>query len=307
VLSWHWVFLVNVPIGLVAAALSVRLLARDRGLGLRAGADALGAVLVTAGLMLTVATIVRTADVGWLSLRTLAWGTVAVLLLAGFVVRQATAARPLIRLGLFRSRTVSGANLTQLVLVAGYFGFQFLGALYLQRVLGYDPLRTGLAFLPVPIVIGAMSLGVAGRLVSRIGGRAVLLPALAVSFVGFLLLARTPVDAVYPVDLLPPLILLGIGAGLALPALAITGMSGIDPDEAGLASGVLNTTQQVGGALGLAVLATLAAGRTSDLLATGSDQAHASAGGYRLVFLAGAALSVVSGVIVALLLRPAKR
>lgn len=302
-LNWHWVFFVNVPIGVATLALAARVLRPERGIGFGKGADIAGATLVTAGLMLGVFTIVDAADYGWASAHTLGFGAVSLLLLAAFVARQATAANPLLPLRIFRSRQVSGANLAQALMVAGMFGFQFLSALYLQEVLGYSPAQTGLAFIPITVAIGAISLGLAGPLNTRFGPRAVLLAGLALLVAGLALLARTPVDGNYVADVLPAMVLLGVGAGLALPPVTMLAMSGATASDSGLASGLANTTQQVGGALGLAALATLATSRTDRLLATGHDTASALTGGYHLAFGIGAALVVAAMILAATVLR----
>ncbi|HEX8802629.1 MAG TPA: DHA2 family efflux MFS transporter permease subunit [Acidimicrobiales bacterium] len=302
-LSWHWIFFVNVPIGLLVLAAARRLLARDRGLGLAAGADVAGGALVTSGLMLGVYAIVGAADRGWLDATTLAVGGSSLALLAAFAVRQATAARPLLPLRLLRSRDVSGANAVQVLLVAGMFGFQFTSALYLQRVLGYEAAQVGLAILPAAVAIGALSLGASARLGARFGSRAVLLPGLALIVVGLALLARVPVDGRYAADVLPGVLLAGVGFGLGFPALTTLAMSGASADDSGLASGLFNTTQQVGGALGLAVLATLAAARTDSLAAAGGGTAAALTGGYRLAFGVAAGLAATALVLAAVVLR----
>jgi EmrB/QacA subfamily drug resistance transporter len=283
-LNWHWIFFVNVPIGIATGAVAARLLRRDPGIGLERGADAPGALLVVGALMLAVYTIVEVPGHGWGSTRTLALGAVAVALLVAFVAREATAKHPLVPLRVFRSRTVTGANVVQLLMVAGLLGMFFLGALYLQRVLGYDALEVGLAFLPVALAIGTLSLGVSARLITRFGARATLVPSLALIAAGLALFGRAPVDADYATDLLPAMLALGIGGGLAFPALMTLAMSGATAADSGLASGLVNTTQQVGGALGLAVLATLSTTRTSDLRATGSSVDAALVGGYHLAF-----------------------
>ena len=303
--SWHWIFFVNLPIGLAAGLLARRLLESDRGIGLRAGADVAGAVLVTAALMLGVYTIVEARDYGWSSTHTLGLGAVAVLLLAGFVVRQATAANPLLPLQLFRSRSVLGANLVQVLMVAGMFGMFFLGALYLQRVLGYDPLQIGLAFLPVAIAIGALSFHFSARLNLRFGARTVLLAGLGLMLAGLALFVRVPVQASYPVDILPSMVLLGVGGGLCFPAVMSLGMSAATPSDSGLISGLINTTAQVGGSLGLAVLATLATSRSDKLLASGQSLPAALTGGYHLAFGIGALLVAAAIVVAAAVLRPA--
>src|SRR3954467_4265734 len=262
-INWHWIFFVNLPIGIATAVLATRLLEKDRGIGLGRGADVPGALLITSGLMPAVYTIVKpAAEDGWGAGRTLAFGAVSVALIFAFVVREATASNPLIPLRIFRSRNVSGANLIQALTVAGMFGTFFLGALYLQRVLGYDALQTGLAFLPTTLVMGTLSLKYSERLQTRFGARAALVPGLALIAAGLGLMARVPVHGEYVVDVLPAMVLMGTGVGVAFPALMTLSMSGATPSDAGLASGLVNTTVQVGGALGLAVLATLAGTET---------------------------------------------
>ncbi|GHH79803.1 MFS transporter [Kitasatospora indigofera] len=301
-LNWHWIFIINLPIGLAALAGAKLVLPADKGSGLAAGADVIGALLVTAGLMLGIYTVVKVGEQGWTSARTLGLGALSVALLAGFVVRQATARTPLMPLRVLRPRGVRGANLVQVLMVAALFSFQVLVALYLQQVLGYSAARTGLAMLPAAVVIGAVSLGVSARLNARFGERNVLLAGLAL-LVGVLgLLVRIPVHADYVTDLLP-VMLLAAGFGLALPALTTLGMSGAGADDAGLASGLFNTTQQIGMALGVAVLSTLAASRTDGLLADGRSRAEALTGGYHLAFAVGAGLLVTAFVLALVMLR----
>src|SRR5436309_9657611 len=302
-ISWHWIFFVNVPIGIAAALVSWRLLRSDRGIGLRNGADVVGAVLVTASLMLGVYTIVETAAYGWASVHTIGLGLLSVLLLVGFVARHATAQNPLLPLSMFRPRNVWGANLIQFLLVAGMLGFFFMSSLYLQRVLGLDPLQIGIAFMPVALTIGALSLGMSARLTARFGARRILLPSLILVAIGLALYIRVPVQSTYLLDLLPGMVLLGIGAGLTFPALATLAMSSATESDSGLASGLLNTTAQVGGALGLAVLATVAASQTGLLLAEGENAASALTGGFRLVFAISTALLVAGILLAATVLR----
>ena len=318
VLNWHWIFFVNLPIGAAAAVLSLRLLPDDRparvagaagaaGATARSGggsADVPGAVLVTAALMLGVYAIVGTTDHGWASAHTAGFAALSAVLLAAFRFRQTRAAQPLMPLRLFRSRMVSGANLVLAVMVAGGFGFQFLTTLYLQRVLGYDPLRIGLAIAPTGVVIGVMSLALSARLGARFGRRAVLLPSLALFAGGFLLLARAPsAHASYVVDVLPAILVFGVAFGLAMPSLMTLGMSDASPADSGLISGVFNTAQQIGGALGLAVLAALASARTDHRLAAGHHPAAALTSGYHLAFLVAAALLAAATALAAVVLR----
>jgi EmrB/QacA subfamily drug resistance transporter len=289
-INWHWIFFVNLPIGVATGLVAARLLRRDPGIGLERGADAPGALLIVGALMLAVYTIVEVPGHGWGSARTLVLGGVALALIAGFVAREATAPHPLVPLRIFRSRTVAAANLVQMLMVAGLLGMFFLGALYLQRVLGYGALQVGLAFLPVALGIGTLSLGASARLMTRFGARATLVPGLALVAAGLALFQRAPIGADYATDLLPVMVLLGVGAGLAFPALMTLAMSGATESDSGLASGLVNTTQQVGGALGLAVLATLSTTRTESLRAGGNSANAALVGGYHLAFAIAAIL-----------------
>jgi EmrB/QacA subfamily drug resistance transporter len=293
-INWHWIFIVNLPIAVVTGLLALRLVDADEGIGLDRGADLLGAMLLVAGLMLGVYTIVETSNQGWGSTQTLALGAVALALIAAFFAREARTATPLIPLRIFRSRNMSGANLIQALFVAGMFGMFFLGALFLQQVLGFDALEVGLAFLPVTVIIGTLSLGFSARLNMRFGARATLLPGLVSIAAGLALFSRVPVDASYLVDVLPVMVLLGIGAGLSFPSLMTLAMSGATQNDSGLASGLVNTTLQVGGALGLAVLATVSTSRSDSLLAAGDSTASALTSGYRLAFAIGAGLAVAA-------------
>jgi EmrB/QacA subfamily drug resistance transporter len=304
VLNWHWIFFVNLPIGAVTAVYARRLLPNDRGLGLEHGADIPGATLLVGSLMLAVYTIVEASRYSWGSLHTLGLGAVALALLGGFVWRQTSAKNPLISLGVFRSRTVTGANLIQILMVAGIFGMFFLGALYMQRVLHYDAIEVGLALLPVALGIATMSLGFSARLINRFGGRMTLLPGLVLLAAGLTLFSHAPVHAHYVSDLLPAMVLLGIGAGLAFPSLMTLAMSTATPEDSGLVSGLVNTTQQVGGALGLAVLATLSTTQTGSARADGRAVAESLTSGYHLAFAIGAALVVAAMALAAVVLRP---
>ncbi len=304
-IDWHWIFFVNLPIGIVTAGLARRLLSSDRGVGLAAGADVSGALLITGALMLAVYTIVSpAAQHGWGDPTTLGWAGLTLGLLAGFVLREARAAHPLIPLRVFRSRTVVGANLVQALVVAGMFSMFFLGSLYLQRVLHFDALQIGLAFLPTTLIMGTLSLRYSEKLMMRFGPRATLVPGLVLIAFALGLLARVPAHGHYAVDMLPALVLLGTGIGISFPSLMTLAMAGATPEDAGLASGLVNTTVQIGGALGLAVLATLAASRTSDLRAAGSGLPAALTGGYQLAFAVGAGLVVLAIAVTVALLRP---
>jgi EmrB/QacA subfamily drug resistance transporter len=304
-INWHWIFFVNIPIGIATAGLGSRLLERDKGTGFGAGADIPGAALITGALMLGVYTIVKpAADYGWGAGRTLALGAVSLALLVAFVVREATAGNPLMPLRIFRSRIVAGANAVQALAAAGMFGMFFLGALYLERVLGYDALEIGLAFLPVTIVMGTLAVRYTERLIMRFGASGTMLPGLVLLVTGLVLFTRVPVDGDYLRDIVPTMILLGAGAGLVFPALMTLAMSGATPSDAGLASGLVNTTAQVGGALGLAVLATLSTARSDSLIDAGDSPAVALTGGYHLAFWIAAGLVVAAIAIAVTVLRP---
>jgi EmrB/QacA subfamily drug resistance transporter len=297
-LNWHWIFFVNLPIGVATGLYALRVVEDRPGIGLQQGADLPGAVLLTGGLMLLVYAIVGAGEQGWGSAQTLGLGAASLALLAAFVSRQARVATPLMPLRLFRSPNVTGANAVQALMVVGLYGMFFLGALYMQRILGYDPLEVGLAFLPTTLVMGAMSFNVSARLNLRYGPKATLIPAIAVVGVGLLLFARTPVNADYAVDILPSTLLLGLGAGLAFPSLMTLAMSGATPSDSGLASGLVNTSAQVGGALGLAVLATVASDRTESLRADGETVASALNSGFHLAYLIGVA-AIAAALVVA--------
>ena len=300
-LSWNWIFFINLPIGAVALTLALRILSRESGPGLRAGVDVLGAILVTSGLMLGVYTIVSAATLRWTG--TLGLATLTAALLAGFVLRQARTAQPLLPLRMFASRTIVGANLVQALLLAGLFAFQILIALYLQNVQHYSAARTGLAMLPAALTIGVVSLFLSARAIARLGERRTLLIGLALLATGIGLLTRLPAgNAHYATDLLPTMLAIG-GFGLAITALTTLAMSDARPEDAGLASGLFNTTQQVGAAVGVAALTTLATSHSNALTAGGGDPATALTAGFHLAFAAGAALVLAALLVAATSLR----
>ena len=303
-INWHWIFFINLPVGVGTALLALRVVAPSEGIGLDKGADLPGAALITTGLMLGVYTLLQVGEQGWTSAQTLGLGAVSLALLAAFVARQARIATPLMPLRLFKSRNVSGANVVQALLVVGMFGMFFLGALYLQGILGYDPLEVGLAFLPGSIVIGTLSLGFSERLIMGFGPQRTLVAGLVFALGGMLLFARAPVDGQWIADVLPPMLCIGLGAGLVFPSLMTLAMSGATPSDSGLASGLVNTTVQVGGAIGLAVLATLATERTDSLRAAGESADAAALGGYHLAFLIGAACVAAAIAVALTVLRP---
>ena len=304
VLDWHWIFLVNIPVGVAVIVLSLRLVPASPGMASKDRLDIAGAVTVTASLLLAVYAIVNGNDAGWTSTQTLGLLAASAAILALFVAIEARVRSPLVPLGLFRLRNVAVSNVVGVLWAGAMFAWFFLSALYLQLVLGYSPLQVGLAFLPGNLIMGALSIGLSARLVMRYGIRPPLVAGLLLAAVGLVLFARAPVDGSFVVDVLPSMILLGLGAGMAFNPVLLAAMSDVEPSEAGLASGVVNTSFMMGGALGLAVLASLAATRTDTLLDSGETQAAALTGGYHAAFLVGALFAAGAAAIGGLLLRP---
>ena len=302
-LSWHWIFLVNLPIGVLVALATLRLVPATRK-PFEGRLDVAGAASVTLALTLAIYAVVHGNEAGWTSPATLGVLAVALLLLVAFVTLEARIRAPLIPLGLFRHRNLSVASLIGVLWCAAMFAWFFLSALYMQQVLGYDPFRVGLAFLPANLVMAACSVGLSARLVMRFGIRLPLGAGLAMAATGLALFARAPVDGRFVIDVLPAMMLLGLGAGIAFNPVLLAAMGDVAPDQSGLASGVVNTAFMMGGALGLAVLASLAAARTSALTAAGASKLAALNGGYHTAFLAGACAAAAAALAGALLLRP---
>ena len=301
-LDWHWIFLVNIPVGAAVLAFSLVLLPGGGGQGSGRRLDVTGAVTVTTALMIAVYAIVRGNEVGWTSARTLGLLGISAALLVLFLWLESRVSNPLVPLRLFRLRNLNSANVIGVLWSAAMFASFFLSALYLQLILGYTPLEVGLAYLPNTLLMGALSLGLSAKIVMRYGVRKPLAVAMTLVAVALLLFARAPVDGTF-IDILPSMILLGLGAGLAFNPLLIAAMSDVDPSEAGLASGVVNTAFMMGGALGLAVLASLAASRTDSLLASGEDSLTALNGGYHAAFLLGAVFAAGAALVAYALLR----
>jgi EmrB/QacA subfamily drug resistance transporter len=302
-LGWHWIFLVNVPVGVLVVALTLVVIPGTRATTSAQRLDVAGAVTVTASLISAVYAIVNGNQVGWLTGRTLGLLAASGVLLAVFLAIEARVRSPLVPLRLFRLRNIAVSNMVGVLWAGAMFAWFFISALYLQLVLGYSPLQVGLAFLPGNLVMGAMSIGLSARLVLRFGIRPPLGAGLLLAAVGLLLLARAPVDGSFAIDVLPSMILLGLGAGMAFNPVLLAAMSDVEPTEAGLASGLVNTSFMMGGALGLAVLASLAASRTDALLADGESTSAALTGGYHVAFLVGAIFAAVAAFLGALLLR----
>ncbi|MCG1055600.1 MFS transporter [Mycetohabitans sp. B5] len=303
VLSWHWIFLVNLPIGIAVYGLCAVWLPSRRADALPARVDIGGAITVTASLMLAVYAIVNGNQAGWFSHTTLGLLALAVALLIGFIVIEARVRAPLMPLGLFRLRNIAVANLVAVLWAAAMFAWFFISALYMQRVLGYNPLEVGLAFLPGNLIMAFFSLGLSARLIMRFGIRRPLGVGLLAAALGLALFARAPVDGGFLLDVLPGMALLGVGAGIAFNPLLLAAMSEVNPSESGLASGVVNTAFMMGGALGLAVLASVAAARTDALAASGTVTQAALNAGYHVAFGIGALFALLAGVLGSTLLR----
>jgi MFS family permease len=306
-LDWHWIFLVNLPIGVIVVALSLRLLPAGRMETASRRLDVAGAVTVTAALMLAVYAIVNGNQTGWTSAQTLGLLGGAAALLALFVAIESRVVAPLMPLALFKLRNLATANVVGVLWAAAMFAWFFLSALYLQLVLGYSPLQVGLAFLPSNLIMGALSVGLSAKLVMRFGVKLPLAAGLTFAAAGLVLFARAPVDGHFVADVLPSMILLGIGAGIAFNPVLLAAMSDVPPEESGLASGFVNTAFMMGGALGLAILASLAASRTSTLQANGSGHLASLVGGYHVAFLVGAIFALSGAVIGSVLLRPGRQ
>jgi EmrB/QacA subfamily drug resistance transporter len=306
-LNWHWIFLVNLPIGIVVFAPSSYLLPRSRQEVSAGRLDVAGAVTVTASLMLAVYSVVNGNEAGWTSARTVGLLAAAAALLVLFLRIEARVRAPLMPLGLFRLRSVATANVVGVLWAAAMFAWFFISALYMQLVLGYSAMQVGLAFLPANLIMGAFSLGLSAKIVLRFGIKLPLAAGLLLAAAGLALFARAPVDGSFATDVLPGMILLGFGCGMAFNPVLLAAMSEVAPTESGLASGVVNTSFMMGGALGLAVLASLAAARADSLAPSLSDPLAALAGGYHLAFVIGAVFAAVAALLGALLLRPGRQ
>jgi EmrB/QacA subfamily drug resistance transporter len=307
-LSWPWIFFVNVPVGIAAFVVSLRYVPESKDEHVHKSFDIAGAVSVTAGLIALVYGIVRSAESGWGSAEVLGFLALAVVLLVAFVLIEGRSAEPLVRLSIFSVRTVRGANAAMFVVAAGLFAMFFFNTLYVQRVLGFSPLEAGFAFVPFTagVIIGA---GLSQKLVPALGAREVPLIGAAIGALGLLLFLRLTPDSSYVTDLLPGILLTSVGMGLVFVPITLIATSGVPADDAGLASGLFNTAQQIGGALGLALLSTLATNRTENELAslgrrpTEADQAEALVSGFHVTWLASAILLATGGLLLVLLVR----
>jgi len=296
-LSWHWVFLVNLPIGIAVYAFCLAVLPADRGNQVPARLDIGGAVTVTSALMLAVYGIVDGNEAGWRSVQTVGLLAAAGVLLAIFLAIEARVASPLMPLRMFRVRSLAISNIVGVLWAAAMFAWFFISALYMQLVLGYSPMQVGLAFLPSNLIMAAFSLGLSAKIVMRFGIRAPIAAGLGLAAVGLALFALSPVEGSFALHVLPGMLLLGVGCGVALNPVMLAAMSEVAPSESGLASGIVNTAFMMGGALGLAVLASLAAARSEYLLASGFATPAALTGGYQWAFAVGAAFALVAALL----------
>jgi EmrB/QacA subfamily drug resistance transporter len=298
-LSWQWIFRVNVPIGLVGLAFAPFLLTESRDAHVKRF-DIPGAVLVTGGLSALVYAITQAGSQGWTSPRTIGFFVAAAVMLVGFVGWEARHPEPLMRLGIFRTRTVAGANVAGFIMGTALFSMFLMLTLYMQEVLGYSAMKTGVAYLAVAGTAIVWS-AVAAQLVTRIGVKPVLTAGMAFLTGGLVLFTQVPVDGSYVTDLLPGFLLLGVGIGFAFVPISIAALAGVQPAEAGLASGLINTSQQIGGALGIAALSTIATSHASGKLAQGVAPPSALVDGFTAAFLVGAIIAA-AGVVASLTL-----
>jgi len=302
-LNWHWIFFINLPLGVAGLVLGTILIDEQEGSGIRDGVDVLGAVLVTLATMFLVYAIVKADDYGWTSARTIGIGVASIGTLAGFVWLESKVRKPIMPLYLFRSRNLSGATIVRMLFPVGGLGVLFLGALYLQKVRGYSPIGTGLAFMPMTLLIGVFSLVITSRIMGRIGAKSTLVPGAAIVAAGLLLLSRVSVHGSYATTVLPPLVLIGTGIGLAFtPSIALA-MTDAAPSDTGLASGLTNVSIQLGSAIGIALLASVTGSRTAQLLQHGSSLNNALVGGYRIGFIVTAICLALALVIAVTVLR----
>ncbi|MFT3906224.1 MAG: MFS transporter [Steroidobacteraceae bacterium] len=303
-LDWHWIFLVNIPVGIVVVALSLRWLPVGSVAAGSRHLDVGGAITITAALMFAIYAVVNGNEAGWLTLRTLAPLLAGIALLGVFLLIERRVRVPLVPLGLFGLRNLAVANVVGVLWAAGMFAWFFLSALYLQLVLGYSPMQVGLAFLPANLIMAVFSLGLSARLVLRFGIRLPLAAGLGIAALGLLWFARAPLGGSFLVDVFPAMVLLGVGGGVAFNPVLLAAMNDVGPNDSGLASGIVNTSFMMGGALGLAILASLAAARTAQGLAQGAERIAALNAGYQMAFVGGALCALLAAVLCAVLLRP---
>ncbi len=302
-LSWHWIFFVNVPIGIATLILGSILLVENIGLGIKQGVDWVGSVLITAAVMLLIYAIVTATTYGWGSAHTLTLAGIAVALFVGFLVLESRLSDPIMPLRILKLRTLTGSSVIRGLIIIGMFSTFFIGALYFEHVLGYSPVKTGLAFLPQAVAMATMSAGITARLLNRFGAKAVMYPAMVLAAGGLLLFASAGQHGAYFPKIFIAFLMLGVGAGASFMPLLQIGMSEIPNTDAGLGSGVVNVSQQLAGAVGLAALSTIAENHSKTLLAAGQDLISALTRGYQLALLIAAGCVTLALVLSPVLLR----
>jgi EmrB/QacA subfamily drug resistance transporter len=305
--NWHWIFVINVPIGLLTFVMGCFLIKENAGLGAREGLDLTGSLLMTSSLIIGIYAVVKASSYGWLSAHTLGFGVVSLLLMGTFVVFESRIERPIVPLRILKLRSLTASSLVRGLTFSSMFAVFFFGALYLEKVLGYAPLRTGVAFLPMTLAMAVMSLGVTSRLLIRYGPMKLLVPGMSAVVVGLLLLTRTTVDANYFTSILPAFLLLGVGMSISAVPLLTIAMADVPKADAGLASGIVNVSMWLASSVALAVFGTLATSKTTSLLNQGGTKASALVGGYHMTFFIGAFFAALGLVVTTVVLRaPAK-
>jgi EmrB/QacA subfamily drug resistance transporter len=301
--NWHWIFVINVPIGAITLLLGSLLIKENEGLGVREGIDVAGSLLMTLSLVIGIYAIVTTSSYGWLSAHTLGIGGLALALGAAFLVVESRVAKPIMPLRILRLRSLSASSVVRGLSFAAMYAVFFFGALYLERVLGYGPLKTGVAFLPMSLAMAVMSLGATSRLLIRFGPMKLLVPGLSMVTLGMVLLAHTSIDSSYVGALLPALLLLGVGMSISAVPLLTIAMADVPRSDAGLASGIVNVSMWLASSTGLAVFGTLAASKTRTLIEQGHGTASSLVAGYHVAFYIGAALAALGLLVTVALLR----
>lgn len=306
--NWHWIFMINVPIGLATIVLGWFLIRENEGLGVRHGLDVTGSVLLTSALVIGIFAIVKASSYGWISTHTIGFLMLSALLIGAFVVVEARVARPIVPLRIFTLRSLTASSVVRGLSFSAMYAVFFFGALYLERVLGMGPLKTGLAFLPMTLAMAVMSLGATSRLLVRFGAMRLLVPGMSSVVAGLVLLTRTGVHSSYLTAVLPAFLLLGFGMSISAVPLLTIAMADVPRDDAGLASGVVNVSMWLASSTALAIFGTLSASTSNALLARGRSVAEASVAGYHVTFAIGALLAAAGLVLIATVLRsPANR
>ena len=305
--NWHWIFVINVPIGVTTLVLGSMLIKENEGLGVRAGLDIKGSLLMTVSLIVGIYAIVTASTYGWLTAHTLGFAAASIVLMVGFFLLESRIEKPIMPMRILKLRSLTTSSIVRGLSFTAMYAVFFFGALYLERVMGYDPLRTGIAFLPLTLAMAIMSLGVTSRLLARFGPMKLLIPGMIAVIVGLLVLARADTHAVYAASILPAFLLLGVGMSVSAVPLLTIAMADVPRSDAGVASGVVNVSMWLASSAGLAVFGTLAASRTTSLLRGGSSNAEALVGGYHETFFIGAILAALALLVTVLVLRGSAR